>query len=188
MSIHDHTHHEPPTPIEPGSIDWIRELGADDNTRSALSRSVAGLCAQRFTSKSTPAGQVSGIDLYRIKQLSGSLGLTSSDELQKRVVDALLEAGRRIARLRPEDIQLEAEHQAYLIEAEADREEEIKVAKDELYDIYLGAQRQRRQLIQRSSGSAQPGEAIPRAIDAASARLERDEQWAFDTLRTLRDL
>jgi len=131
---------------------------------------------------------VSREDLYRIRRLSDSLGLNPSDELQKRVIDALVEAGRHIARMRPQDIQLEAEHQSYLLEAEADREEEIKVAKDELYDIYLGAQSQRHQLSQRYPGRAQPGGTTPVAIDAAIARLERDEQWAFDTLRTLRDL
>lgn len=183
MPIHDHTHHEPTRTTGPGSIDWVRELGADDRTRSALSQSVAGLCAERLTPKSIPASQVNREDLCRLKRLSGSLGLNSADELQKRVADALVEAGRRIARLRPEDIQLEAEHQADLIEAEADRAEEIKATRDELYDVYLCARNQQHQLSQRY-----PGESKPNPVDAALVRLEREEQWAHDTLRALRDL
>ncbi|MFN3166995.1 MAG: hypothetical protein ACE37H_08020 [Phycisphaeraceae bacterium] len=160
---------------------WLRRAGLRDQERYQLRRSVNCLTEPLGTSRSEVSLRVNVHDLYRFQQLIVDLGLDRHDPQHRRMFRALLNAGRKIAHLRPEDIKDEIQHQAYLVERAADRDEELRETRGALFEVMARMRKQRDRIGSRLTGAADSS-----AAQAASDRLDQDIDWAHDQLRQLR--
>jgi hypothetical protein len=129
--------------------------------------------------RSEVACKVHDEDLYRFKRLLAALGLDRSEPLQEKILSSLLNAGRTIARLRPEDIRAGIRHEAEVLEVAWDREQERRATRGALYDAMARVHAERHQL------STQFGESPSHALEAASERMDRDMDWLHEQLKGL---
>ncbi|MFN3166377.1 MAG: hypothetical protein ACE37H_04860 [Phycisphaeraceae bacterium] len=170
MDAHDQVHPNSPR---------LGDLGLTDGDRYHLGRSAASLAEPVLEPRSEVACQVSDEDLYRFKKLLAALGLDRSEPLQAKLLKSLLNAGRTIARMRPEDIRAQIQHEAEVLEVARDRDQERQVTRGALYDAMARVRDERHQL------GTQFGESPSHALEAASERLDRDMDWLREQLKGL---
>jgi hypothetical protein len=170
MDGHDQVNPDPPR---------LSDLGLTDGDRYHLGRSAASLAEPLLEPRSEVACQVHDEDFYRFKKLLAALGLDRSEPLQEKLLSSLLNAGRTIARMRPEDIRAQIRHEAEVLEVARDREQERRATRGALYDAMSRVRAERNQLGTKFT------ESPSHALEAASECLDRDMDWLHEQLKGL---
>lgn len=167
------------SPVDDGDARFSAEVYSDGQRRS-LNQAVGSLCEQQLTPWSERACQVSAVELYRFCQLFSSLDFNPDNSIQTQVLASLMRAGRMIARLRPEDLEAERQHQQRLREAAVEREQGISDTKSDLHMVLAEIEDRRRQLMRGAHWKMSAS-----AVVAANARLDQQAQWACEALEQL---
>jgi len=162
---------------------WVRSLGVPERERKELEQTVSGLAEERGKPISEAAYRVNQHDLMLLYRLIRHLSLNPKGVHECPVFKSLRNAVRKIGGLQSEDIQCEASHQAYAIEAESDHRQTIKLARDQLNEIAIKTRDQQDLL-----GSLFSGEQNNPAAHGAADRLSRDAAWTSECLNELRSI